>query len=133
MDRHADKFTAENVEHNYEHEAQYLRNHLFEEKVLSGAGVKVEEADIKAAALNYTRSMFGAYGNSGLNDELLESIVGPSLQKEDYRSKMINLAVSQKVREVLKSKVSVSTKEVSSEAFFKIVAEHNGKHHEHNH
>jgi trigger factor len=133
MDRHADKFTTENVDHNYEHEAQYLRNHLFEEKVLSDAGVKVEEADIKAAALNYTRSMFGAYGNSGLNDELLESIVGPSLQKEDYRSKMINLAVSQKVREVLKSKVSVATQEVSSEEFFKIVAEHNEKHHQHNH
>jgi trigger factor len=133
MDRHADKFTAENVDHNYEHEAQYLRNHLFEEKVLSSAGVKVEEADIKAAALNYTRSMFGAYGNSGLNDELLESIVGPSLQKEDYRSKMINLAVSQKVREVLKTKVSVATQEVSSEEFFKIVAEHNEKHHAHNH
>jgi trigger factor len=133
IDRHADKFNTDNVEHNYEHEAQYLRNHLFEEKVLSSAGVKVEEADIKAAAINYTRSMFGAYGNSGFNDEMLESIVGPSLQKEDYRSRMINLAVSQKVREVLKTKVSVATQEVSSEEFFKIVAEHNEKHHDHNH
>jgi trigger factor len=133
IDRHADKFNTDNVEHNYEHEAQYLRNHLFEEKVLSSAGVKVEEADIKAAAINYTRSMFGAYGNSGFNDEMLESIVGPSLQKEDYRSRMINLAVSQKVREVLKTKVSIATQEVSSEEFFKIVAEHNEKHHDHNH
>lgn len=133
MDRHADKFTLENVDHNYEHEAQYLRNHLFEEKVLSTAGVKVEEADIKAAALNYTRSMFGAYATTGLNDEMLESIVGPSLQKEDYRSRMINLAVSQKVREVLKEKVTVNTQVVSSEEFFKIVAEHNEKHHAHNH
>jgi trigger factor len=133
LDRHADKFNADNVEHNYEHEATYLRNHLFEEKVLSEAGIKVEEADIKAAAINYTRSMFGAYGNTGFNDEMLESIVGPSLQKEDYRSRMINLAVSQKVREVLKSKVKVATQEVSSEDFFKIVSEHNEKHHQHNH
>jgi trigger factor len=133
MDRHADKFTAENVDSNYENEAQYLRNHLFEEKVLTSAGVKVEEADIKAAAMNYTRSMFGAYANTGLNEEMLESIVGPSLQKDDYRSKMINLAVSQKVREVLKSKVTVNTQLVSSEEFFKIVAEHNEKHHKHNH
>jgi trigger factor len=133
MDRHADKFTAENVDQTYENEATYLRNHLFEEKVLTEAGVKVEEADIKAAAINYTRSMFGAYGNTGFNDEMLESIVGPSLQKEDYRSRMINLAVSQKVREVLKSKVSVAIQEVSSEDFFKTVAEHNEKHHEHNH
>jgi phage/plasmid primase-like uncharacterized protein len=63
---------------------------------------------------------------------MLESIVGPSLQKDDYRSKMINLAVSQKVRDVLKSKVSVTTQEVSSEDFFKIVSEHNEKHHVHN-
>jgi trigger factor len=133
MDRHADKFTADNVDQNYENEASYLRNHLFEEKILSDAGIKVEEADIKAAAINYTRSMFGAYGNTGFNDEMLESIVGPSLQKEDYRSRMINLAVSQKVREVLKSKVQVAVQEVGSEEFFKIVGEHNEKHHEHNH
>lgn len=133
LDRHADKFNAENVDHNYEHEASYLRNHIFEEKVLSEAGIKVDEADIKAAAMNYTRSMFGAYGNAGFNDEMLESIVGPSLQKEDYRSRMINMAVSQKVREVLKSKVSVAIQEVSADDFFKIVAEHNEKHHEHNH
>lgn len=132
IDRHADKFNTENVDQNYENEAKYLKNHLFEEKVLSTAGVKVEEADIKAAALNYTRSMFGAYANSGLNDEMLESIVGPSLQKDDYRSKMINLAVSQKVREVLKSKVKVNTQMVSSEEFFKIVSAHNEAHHKHN-
>jgi trigger factor len=129
IDRHADKFTPENVDENYENEAKYLRNHLFEEKVLTTAGVKVEEADIKAAALNYTRSMFGAYATTGLNDEMLESIVGPSLQKDDYRSKMINLAVSQKVREVLKSKVAVNTQQVTSEEFFKIVADHNQNHH----
>jgi len=132
IDRHADKFTTENVDENYENEAKYLRNHLFEEKVLSSAGVKVEEADIKAAAIIHTRSMFGAYGNSGFDDEMLESIVGPSLQKDDYRSKMINLAVSQKVREILKSRVGIALQEVTSEEFFKIVSEHNNQHHNHN-
>jgi hypothetical protein len=51
------------------------------------------------------------------------------MKKEDYRSRMINLAVSQKVRDVIKSKVKIEEKEVSSEAFFKIVAEHNDQHH----
>lgn len=129
IDRHADKFNTENVDDNYGNEARYLKNHLFEEKVLGDAGVKVEEEDIKAAALNYTRSMFGAYGTQGLSDEMLESIIEPSMKKEDYRSKMINLAVSQKVREVIKSKVKVEEKEVSSEEFFKLVAEHNEAHH----
>lgn len=129
IDRHADKFNTENVNENYGNEARYLKNHLFEEKVLGDAGVKVEEADIKAAALNYTRSMFGAYGTQGLSDEMLESIIEPSMKKEDYRSKMINLAVSQKVRDVIKNKVKVEEKEVSSEEFFKLVAAHNEAHH----
>jgi len=133
IDRHADKFTADNVDHGYQHEAEYLRNHLFEEKLLSENNAKIEEADIRQAAINYTKSMFGAYGNSGINDEMLASIVEPSLKKEDYRSRMINVAVSNKVREILKSKVGVSIQMVTADDFFKIVAEHNEKHHEHNH
>ncbi len=128
IDRHEDKFSTENVEENYGNEANYLRNHLFEEKVLSDAGVKVEDADIKLAALNYTRSMFGAYGTAGISDEMLEGIIEPSMKKEDYRSRMINLAVSQKVREVIKSKVKIVEKEVSSEEFFELVAKHNEEH-----
>ncbi len=133
MDRHADKFNAENIDHGYIHEAEYLRTHLFEEKVMSENNVKVEDADIRAAAINHTKSMFGAYGTSGLNEELLNSIIEPSLKKEDYRSKMINIAVSNKVRDIVKSLISVEEKEVSSEDFFNIVTAHNSKHHQHNH
>lgn len=129
IDRHNDKFTAENVDENYSNEAKYLKNHLFEEKVLAEAGVKVEEADIKAAALNYTRSMFGAYGSAGISDEMLEGIIEPSMKKEDYRSRMINLAVSQKVREVIKSKVTIEEKSVSQEEFTALVTKHNENHH----
>lgn len=131
IDRHNDKFNTENVNEGYVHEANYLRNHLFEEKVLSENNIKIQEEDIKAAAINYTKSMFGAYGNAGINNEMLASIVEPSLKKEDYRSRMINIAVSNKVREVLKSKVKVEEKSIDAESFFKIVADHNAKHHNH--
>ncbi len=133
IDRHADKFNAENIDHGYIHEAEYLRTHLFEERVMSDNNIKVEDADIRSAAINHTKSMFGAYGTSGLNEELLNSIIEPSLKKEDYRSKMINIAVSNKVREVVKSLITIEEKEVSSEEFFKTVTEHNSKHHQHNH
>lgn len=133
IDRHGDKFNAENVEHNYQHEAEYLRKHLFEEKVLSENNVQVGEEEIKQAAISYTKSMFGAYGGAnGLSDEMLLSIVEPSLKKEDYRSRMINLAVSNKVREIVKGKITIETKEIDNETFVKIITEHNQKHH-HNH
>ena len=134
IDRHADKFNAENIDHGYVHEAEYLRTHLFEEKVMTDNNVKVEDEDIRAAAINHTKSMFGAYGGaSGINEELLNSIIEPSLKKEDYRSKMINIAVSNKVRDIVKSMITIEQKEVSSEEFFKIVTAHNSKHHQHNH
>jgi trigger factor len=133
IDRHADKFNTDNVEHGYLHEAEYLRNHLFEEKVLSENNAKIEEADIKQAALNYTRQMFGAYGNAGISDEMLESIVEPSMKKEDYRSRMINLAVSQKVRTLVKDMITIETKSVSVDEFNKLITDHNHKHHAHNH
>lgn len=133
VDRHADKFNADNVEHNYQHEAEYLRKHLFEEKVLSENNVQVGEEEIKQAAISYTKSMFGAYGGAnGLSDEMLLSIVEPSLKKEDYRSRMINLAVSNKVREIVKGKITIETKEIDNDTFVKIITEHNQKHH-HNH
>ncbi|MFI5221331.1 MAG: trigger factor [Bacteroidia bacterium] len=133
MDRHADKYNPENIDHGYIHEAEYLRNHLFEEKVLAENNVKVEDSDIREAAVNYTRSMFGAYGGgAGLNEELLNSLIEPNLKKEEYRSRMINIAVSNKVRNLVKSKVTIEEKEVSPEEFAKISAEHDSKHH-HNH
>ncbi len=133
LDRHSDKFTAENIDHGYIHEAEYLRNHLFEEKLLAENNVKIEEQDIREAAINYTKSMFGAYGTAGLNDELLNSIIEPSLKKDDYRSKMVNLAVSNKVRAIVKSLITIETKDVSADEFVKLVTNHNQKHHQHNH
>jgi hypothetical protein len=45
---------------------------------------------------------------------------------------MINLAVSNKVREIVKGKITIETKEIDNETFVKIITEHNQKHH-HNH
>jgi trigger factor len=129
IDRHPDKFTAENVDENYGSEAKYLRNHLFEEKVLSENNTKIEEEDIRQAAISYTKSMFGSYGMGSLTDDMLAGIIEPSLKKEDYRSRMINLAVSQKVRDLIKDKVKVEEKTIDHETFVKVITEHNQKHH----
>ncbi len=129
MDRHADKFNDSNIEEGYIPEANYLRNHILEEKILLTAGIKIDEADIRDAAFDYTRNMFGAYGNQGLSDELLMSIVEPQLKKEDFRSRMINVAARTKVNQYILNTVTINTQTVSTEEFNKIIAEHNAKHH----
>ncbi len=133
LDRYADKFNADNIEEAYIPEANYLKNHILEEKIMLTNNIKVEEAEIRDAAVAYTQQMFGAYGNQGLSEELIMSIVEPQLKKDDFRSRMINMAVREKVNAFLLDSITVETKEVSSEEFYKIMEAHNSKHHAHNH
>ncbi|MCF8253533.1 MAG: trigger factor [Bacteroidia bacterium] len=131
MDRHTDKFTNENIDEAYIPEANYLRNHILEEKILVENKIVVSEEEIKDAAMAYTKQMFGAYGNQGLSDDLLMSIVEPQLKKDDFRSKMINMAVRQRVNEYILNTITIEPKEISAEEFFKVMETHNHSHHQH--
>ncbi len=131
LDRYADKFNTENIDEGYNPEANYLRNHLLEEKILALHNIKVEDEDIREAAVNYTKQMFGGYSANGLSEELINQLIEPSLQKEDYRSRMINAAIKIKVNAAIRSSVTVNDKEISAEDFMKIVQEHNHAHHAH--
>ncbi len=129
IDRHADKFNQDNIEEGYIPEANYLKNHILEEKILLSAGIKIDEADIRDAAFAYTKNMFGAYGNQGISDEVMMSIVEPQLKKEDFRSRMINVAARTKVNEYILNTVTIKTKAVPTEEFNQIISQHNNKHH----
>ncbi len=94
-------------------------------------GIKIDDDEILDAALSHTKNMFGAYGNQGISDELLMSIVEPQLKKEDFRSRMINVAARRKVNEYLLNTITIDKNEVSAEEFFKIMENHNHKHHDH--
>lgn len=134
MERHADKFTADNLEEAYKPEANYLKNHILEERILTSNDLKVNDEDIKQAAINHTKQMFGAYGGAqGLSDEILMSIVEPQLQKEDFRSRMINVAVRLKVNEWLLNTITIENKEISADEFTKVMQAHNQQHHAHAH
>jgi trigger factor len=131
MERYADKFNVDNIETAYLPEANYLKNHLVEEKIMAAQNITVEETDIRAAAIEYTKQMFGGYSMSGLNEDLINQLIEPSLKKEDYRSKMINAAVKTKVNAAVKDLITIEEKEVNKDEFMKIVEEHNHAHHNH--
>ena len=133
IDRHKDKFNTENVDLAYVPEAKYLKNHILEEKILLSNGIKIDEDEILAAAMAHTKNMFGAYGNQGISDELLLSIVEPQLKKEEFRSRMINVAARSKVNEYLMQTITIIPNEVSAEEFINIMETHNHKHHDHEH
>jgi len=129
LDRHPEKFNASNVDTAFIPEANYLRNHLLEEKILVSNNIKIDENDIKAAAKSYTMQMFGGYNMGNLSDDILNSIIEPQLQKEDFRSRMINVAARKKVNEFLLNTITKESKEVTVEEFNDIITTHNQKHH----
>jgi len=132
MQNHKDKFTNENLEEAFKPEASYLRSHLLEEKILKTAEIKIDEQDIKAAAIEQTMQMFGSYNMGNISAELMDSLIEPQLKKDEYRGRMINIAARKKVNQYIKNTVSFDLKEVGVEEFYKVVAEHN-QHHHHNH
>jgi trigger factor len=124
-----DKFNKDNIDEKFIPEAKYLRNHIFEEKILAANNIKIGDDEIKEAAVNYTKNMFGIYGPAtGINDDLINSIVEPQLEKEDFRSRMINLAVRKSVNDYIYNNVTLEEKLVSESEFMDIVQEHNSKH-----
>jgi len=131
MDRYADKFNADNIHEAYIPEGNYLKNHLVEEKIMIANNIKIEEKDIREAAIEYTKQMFGGYAMTGLNEDLMNQLIEPSLKKEDYRNRMISSATKMKVNEVIKQLVTIEEKEINKDEFMKIVDEHNHAHHSH--
>jgi hypothetical protein len=78
--------------------------------------------------------MFGGYNMGNLSDDIFNSIIEPQLQKEEFRSRMINVAARKKVNEFLLNTITKDVKEVSVEEFNQIITAHNHKHHhDHDH
>jgi len=48
---------------------------------MKAADIKIEEADIRAAAVEYTKQMFGGYAMTGLNEDLINQLIWAKFEK----------------------------------------------------
>ena len=65
----------EYVEKNYDESIRQLKWHLIKEQLVAANNIKVEDADVKAAAKEAARMQFAQYGMSNVPDEYLAGIV----------------------------------------------------------
>ncbi len=138
IDRHPDKFTPDTVDNKYEPEAKYLRSTLFQEKVIADQGLKIEDPDLLNASVNYTKRMFFGYNMNIPVSDYLETYAKEQLKDQNYRSRMLNMAIETKVINALKNMVTIEEKELLIDDFFKKMKEHSNLHHQqhehvHNH
>ncbi|MDO4819724.1 MAG: trigger factor [Prevotella sp.] len=108
------------VEDNFEASLKQLTWHLIREKLVKQTGIKIDDNDIKAAAIEMTRAQFAQYGMTNIPDELVEKYAGEMMQKEDMVNNLVDRSIDSKLTVAMKEVVALTHKEVTLDEFNKL-------------
>lgn len=110
----------EYVEKNYEASIKELTWHLAKNQLVEAHDIKIEDADVKAMAVETCRMQFLQYGMNNVPEEYIEQYAEEMLKKPEQVDGFINAAVDRKLMTVLKDVVKLDRKEISLEEFNKL-------------
>lgn len=113
----------EYVEKNYEASIKELTWHLIKEQLVAANGVKIDDADVQAAAKEAARAQFAQYGMNNVPEEYLDNYAAEMLKKADTVEPLVNRAIDRKLTEALKGVVSFNEKTISLDDFNKLMSE----------
>lgn len=114
-----DKF----IEDNYAKSIAELKWSLIKDQLAKANKVKVNDKDVKAAAVQAARFQFAQYGMNNIPDEYLENYAQEMLKHQEQVNALIERCVDQKLTEALKSTVKLNHKAISQEDFAKMFEE----------
>lgn len=109
------------VEKNYAASIKELTWHLIKEQLVAATGVKVEDADVKAAAKEMARAQFAQYGMNNVPDEYLDNYAGEMLKKQDSVQSLVERAIDNKLTTALKTVVKLNEKDITLDDFNKML------------
>ena len=107
----------EYVEKNYDESIRQLKWHLIKEQLVAANNIKVEDADVKAAAKEAARMQFAQYGMNNVPDEYLDNYAGEMLKKRDSAAGFVDSAGENKLVQALKGVVTLDEKTVTLDEF----------------
>lgn len=107
----------EYVEKNYDESIRQLKWHLIKEQLVAANNIKVEDADVKAAAKEAARMQFAQYGMNNVPDEYIDNYAGEMLKKRDSAAGFVDSAVENKLVQALKGVVTLDEKTVTLDEF----------------
>ncbi len=114
-----DKF----IEDNYAKSIAELKWSLIKDQLAKANKIKVNDKDVKAAAVQAARFQFAQYGMNNIPDEYLENYAQEMLKHQEQVNALIERCVDQKLTEALKSTVKLNHKAISQEDFAKMFEE----------
>ena len=108
------------VEENYVKSIEELKWHLIKEQLVAANDIKIENKDVKAAAIQATRFQFAQYGMNNIPDEYLEQYASEMLKKKEQVNALVERSIDTKLTAVLKTVVTLNHKSISVEDFGKM-------------
>ena len=105
------------VEKNYAESIKQLEWHLIKEQLVKANNIKIEDADIKAAAVEMARMQFAQYGMTNVPDEYVENYANELLKKREAVDNFVERAIDVKLAAAIKSTVTLNEKEVTLDEF----------------
>lgn len=108
------------VDENFDRSIEELKWHLIREQLAVKQGVKVEDKDVRQAAIDATRFQFAQYGMNNIPDEYLQRYAEEMLKNENQVNGLVERCVEQKLTAALKNVVTLDHKSISIEDFQKL-------------
>ena len=118
-----EKINDDNVDEEYKNMLPSAKWQLVKENVAKSMGVKVDDEDLKREAHLLAVQQFAQYGMTNVPDEYIEKYANDFLTNKEYRQRLIDKAVDDKLFAAVKEAVKLDEKAVSAEEFNKLFAE----------
>ena len=111
-----DKF----IEDNYAKSVEELKWQMIRDRLIAANNIKVENAEVREAAVEATRSQFAQYGMLNIAEDMLNTYAQEMMKKRESVEALVNRVVEKKLTAALKSQVTLENKSISAEDFNKL-------------
>ena len=115
--------SAESIERNYDASIKQLTWHLIKEQLVAANNIKIDDADIKATAMEAARVQFAQYGMNNLPAEYLEQYAENMMKTRESIDGLVDRAIDVKLIQALKNVVKLNEKNVTLDEFNKLMEE----------
>ena len=112
-----DKINDENVDAEFEKMLPGAEWQLVKEKIVKEQDIKVADEDLNREAKMLAIQQFAQYGMSNVPDEYVEKYAKDFLDNKEYRQRLIDKAVDDKLFAAIKEVATVTDKAVSVDEF----------------
>jgi trigger factor len=114
------ELTQEQIDADFDNFEEDLRWQIIKEKIIEENELKVEEAEVVEFAKQVALQQFRQYGMLDIPEEHLEGFARQILEKKDDKQRIVTKVMEDKIMTVVREKVTVEEKEVTTEEFEKM-------------